>query len=909
MAKTKRKPVEKPKQFCISVKNSDDLEKDRKVIEDAVISLYSNKRWKNPVDPELLSVILDVPGKRVCIELTKKINANYILLEDVHNKLKSKYLKVKGTSIVLGKPHAEVMKHHLEQEKQKVKKGDYWATLSHNGPYFGWIQEPYKPHKAPILYNGKAYKLTPKEEEVANFWAKRQITDETATVSWTTDPVFRKNFFKDFKTYLTKEHRKVFKDFSKLDFSKIRKKILKIKESTTPAQKREKKKYAAEKKYKYGFAKVNGVIEAVSNYNIEPASLFVGRGKNKIRGRIKRHVTPEEVTINIGKEAKVPKPPKGYKWKAVVHDKKARWLMKWNDTLTNSGKYVYMSAEGQFKSASDASKFEKARKLQRYLEKVRRGYTKDINSKNETKRQLGTVLYLIDHYGIRVGGANDEKTADTFGASTLEVGHAEMISPDKVRLNFLGKDSIAFDKTMKLSPQVYKNVKSFLKNKKKKEKMFDLITSTDINLYLKKYDKDLTAKVFRTRIGSHTMYEELKKIKFKKNENMKLKAFDFMKANVRVAKLLNHQKSVAKKSDKVTEKYEKQLRDWKKELKKKKGGKTASLEKRIRDKKMAIEKRKQTKNVAVGTSLQNYIDPRIVVSWAERNDVDINKLYTPTLRRKFKWAIDDTKSSWDYDTSPLSKGYEKLSPFSGEKLEEMKKKRGKRTPKKKVVVEVSSSSSDSDEPIWMKGKVKKTPKARTKKKKVVVEVSSSSSSGDDSSSSSDSDEPILIKRKGKRTPKKKVVVEVSSSSSDSDEPILMKPKVRGYFYDKGHKTIFKKGSLKQKYLDKVDEEKRRTMKDPENDQDSLYEYYEILKSLALPLQGDPDVWRDKKDVILLTDNDNLKNLSDTANHLIKDNHKEKGLHLILVWCKRLKTYNRKLPKIWRKKLGDIAKNI
>jgi hypothetical protein len=32
--------------------------------------------------------------------------------------------------------------------------------------------------------------------------------------------------------------------------------------------------------------------------------------------------------------------------------------MKWKDSLTGSMKYVYMSAEGQFKSASDAEKFE-----------------------------------------------------------------------------------------------------------------------------------------------------------------------------------------------------------------------------------------------------------------------------------------------------------------------------------------------------------------------------------------------------------------------------------------------------------------------------------------------------------------------------------------------------------------------
>ena len=46
------------------------------------------------------------------------------------------------------------------------------------------------------------------------------------------------------------------------------------------------------------------------------------------------------------------------------------------------------------------------------------------------------------------------------------------------------------------------------------------------------------------------------------------------------------------------------------------------------------------KDIALGTSKLNYLDPRISVAWAKKWQVPIEKLYSKTQREKFQWAID-----------------------------------------------------------------------------------------------------------------------------------------------------------------------------------------------------------------------------------------------------------------------------
>jgi len=662
------KPVEKPDKFCMDIKlekGTDYLIKKKEFIKDFVTKLYENEKFgDDKMNPEEINIILDTKGYRVCIAPSRKVNSIYIKFENIHKKITPDMLKI-NSKITLGKPLADILKHHLDEKdkKMKVPTGLKWVTLSHNGPYFTWIMEPYEPYGFTIIYDGKSYELNPQEEEIAVFYAKRIITDETAPESKTTDKLFNKNFWKDFKKYLSVEHTKIFTDFSKFSFGKIVNMLKKMKDETkTDKTKKDKKIKTEEKKAEYGYAIVNGIKEKIGAFIIEPSSIFLGRGKNKISGSIKRNIRPEEVTINVGKSDKQPIPPDGHKWKEVVHDQKAEWIAKWTDPLTDKVKHIYLSAEGQFKSDSDAQKFEKSRKLNRYIDYVRDVYKKYVDSSELEKRQLGTVIYLVDNYGIRIGGENDDSTADTFGASTLLVEHIKLKSSNNVTFEFLGKDSILYKQTINVPDRIFQNLEYFVKGKKKDIKIFDKVSGCDINSYLKTIDKHISAKVFRTRLGSSIMYNGLQKSKIKKNSTESEKIKSFENANILVANVLNHQRSIPKSSEKSIKKIETEIKEFEKELKTSTGKTKETIKNKLENKKELLDSKNNLKSIAISTSRTNYIDPRLVVAWCKKYELDLKKIYTPILQRKFKWAIDTIDSKWDYVTSDMLPGFEHLEP-------------------------------------------------------------------------------------------------------------------------------------------------------------------------------------------------------------------------------------------------------
>ena len=54
----------------------------------------------------------------------------------------------------------------------------------------------------------------------------------------------------------------------------------------------------------------------------------------------------------------------------------------------------------------------------------------------------------------------------------------------------------------------------------------------------------------------------------------------------------------------------------------------------------AIMLQDENKDIALGTSKLNYLDPRISVAWCKKYEVPIEKVYNKTQRQKFMWAVD-----------------------------------------------------------------------------------------------------------------------------------------------------------------------------------------------------------------------------------------------------------------------------
>lgn len=358
-----------------------------------------------------------------------------------------------------------------------------WTTLEHNGVLFPPAYEPL-PKDVKLIYDGTPVNLHVDAEEVATFFGA--MLHSTQNVE---NPTFQKNFFKDFRDVLKEtggakdQNGKPvdIKEFAKLDFTKIFEYYKGLSEAKKARPAAEKKAEKAEKdKFEapYMYCKWDGRKEKVGNFRVEPPGLFRGRGEHPKTGTVKKRVMPEQVTINIGKEAKVPDPPAGHKWKAVQHDNKATWLAMWQENVNGNYKYVMLAANSTVKGQADYKKFEKARELNKHIARIRADYTAELKSEIMAERQRATAMYLIDKFALRAGNEKDtENEAETVGCCSLKFEHVTLREPNTVIFDFLGKDSIRFYNEFTVERQVFKNLKLFKKPPKADgDDIFDRLT-------------------------------------------------------------------------------------------------------------------------------------------------------------------------------------------------------------------------------------------------------------------------------------------------------------------------------------------------------------------------------------------------------------------------------------------------
>ncbi|KAK7243181.1 hypothetical protein RIF29_37970 [Crotalaria pallida] len=536
-----------------------------------------------------------------------------------------------------------------------------WTTLVHSGVIF---PPPYQPHGVKMLYKGKPVILTPEQEEVATMFAVMRDTD------YMHRDKFKENFWNDWRKLLGKNH--VIQSLNDCDFTPIYDWCQSEKEKKKQMSSEEKKALKEEKakqEEKYMWAIVDGVKEKVGNFRVEPPGLFRGRGEHPKMGKLKRRIRPNDITINIGKDAPIPECPiPGERWKDIRHDNTVTWLAFWNDPINPKlFKYVFLAASSSLKGQSDKEKYEKARMLKGYIGNIRAAYTKDFTSKDMTKQQIAVATYLIDKLALRAGNEKDDDEADTVGCCTLKVENVMPEAPNKLQFNFLGKDSIKYENTVEVELPVYNAILKFQKDKKPGDDLFDMLDTSKLNAHLKELMPGLTAKVFRTFNASITLDDMLNKDT--KDGDVAEKIVVYNHANKQVAIICNHQRSVSKshtaQMSKLTEKID-ELQAILKELKtdldrarkgkpplKSSDGKTKrnlnpeALEKKIAQTNTKIEKmhrdmktKEDLKTVALGTSKINYLDPRITVAWCKRHEVPIEKIFNKSLLAKFAWAMD-----------------------------------------------------------------------------------------------------------------------------------------------------------------------------------------------------------------------------------------------------------------------------
>ena len=547
-----------------------------------------------------------------------------------------------------------------------------WKTLQHNGILF---PPAYEKQGVQIRIKGENIDLNLEQEEMIYQWAKKKDT------VYVQDKIFQKNFTADFvKTLPSKFKNTTYED---IDFSQAYRLVDKEKDVKELMSKEEKKALAAKRKElreelkeKFGKALMDGKEVEVANYMAEPPGIFIGRGEHPLRGRWKPRITPKDVTLNLGKDAKVPEG----NWGKIVHDHDSMWLAGWTDYLTQKRKYVWLADTAGLKQDRDREKYEKAVRLAKEIERIKEKIVKDMRNKDPKISRIATACYLIYRTAMRVGDEKDPDEADTVGATTLRKEHIN-ITENTIEFDFLGKDSVRWQETVKAEgddKQFQENLKKLIQNKKPEDEIFHDITSRHVNAYYSSIVKGLTAKVFRTYLATTVVKNYLKDHSNIKSKTPNEKIYHAKLANLEAAIMCNHKRTIPKtyeqalqnkrdtlkkiekekpweksqdtlekventdtKTDAQNKTKEKRIKTLKEQIKKQK----ERQEDRVEKLKLQIDLSEKTKDYNLGTSLRNYIDPRVFKSWTDEVGAEWEKLYTSALQKKFLW-VKNEKVNW-----------------------------------------------------------------------------------------------------------------------------------------------------------------------------------------------------------------------------------------------------------------------
>ncbi len=587
-------------------------------------------------------------------------------------------------------------------------------TLHHNGVI---VPPRYKGRGLSVKIKGQPVRLSDEQEEMAVAWAKKVGTP------YVDDLKFAENFHEDFGKALGLKLIPGDVDFT--DIIRLVQREREEKQNLAPevkkAQAAERKAQRESNKEMYGYATVDGQRMELGNYNVEPNSIFMGRGQHPWRGRWKQGPDYGDIELNLSHDA--PRPPGS--WKATPWEPTTMWIARWTDKLSGKKKYVWPGDASFLKQKKDIEKYDKARALKERLDAVKAHIEGNLTVEDLKRRKVATVCYLIDRLKFRVGDEKDEDDeADTVGASTLRPEHVCFNGDGSVTFNFLGKDSVPMNITANLPPRVVQNLRDFTSGAGK-ESLFEGINSGHVGDFLKEIMEGLSAKVFRTLYATDAVGGKLATETVKPEDPDYVKRQAALRANLEAAIVCNHKRTIPKtwpqslqaKKDRLRQLEEKasvgekamrqRLVDEEKNYREKlveaenrlaeaekregelraqlaeveaSGGddkaprkrlaaareKTKSARERVRKLKNAyvtgsmklrkqLEKRRRrdgeavermrlqveaqeiTRDYNLGTSLKNYVDPRIYYDWGKRVGFDWRSYYPTTLQKKFSW--------------------------------------------------------------------------------------------------------------------------------------------------------------------------------------------------------------------------------------------------------------------------------
>jgi DNA topoisomerase-1 len=163
----------------------------------------------------------------------------------------------------------------------------------------------------------------------------------------------------------------------------------------------------------------------------------------------------------------------------------------------------------RWREVRDANKYERLLKFGCILPKIRKQVEKDLKLAGlGYDKVIATVIALLDSTLIRIGNSQYARENKSFGLTTLRNRHVE-IEGNAIHFSFRGKSGVAHEIKLK-HPKLSRIIRRCLELPGQhlfqyvdQDDQRHVITSSDVNLYLKKHtDEDFTAKDYRTWAGS-----------------------------------------------------------------------------------------------------------------------------------------------------------------------------------------------------------------------------------------------------------------------------------------------------------------------------------------------------------------------------------------------------------------------
>ncbi|KAF5277198.1 hypothetical protein FQR65_LT03904 [Abscondita terminalis] len=478
-------------------------------------------------------------------------------------------------------------------EKRNGKK---WTNLKHNGPFLAPLYERL-PIDVKFYYDGVHIHLSEETEEVAGFYAK-VLTDDLTRKS-----TFKRNFFEDWRKVMSEEEKNIITDLKKCNFMPMHRFFMK--------ERYKKDKYIENT---YGFCEIDGQREKLEQFKVDPPGLSKAYTDCKKIGKLRRRILPEDITINCGKGASVPTPPKGHKWKNIIHNRQLNWFAYWKENVENRTKYMKLHPSSTFRAKEYFIKFETARQLNKYIDEIRAKYTIELGSNNMVICQRAVVLYFMDKLVLIAYDYKNEIGCLSFKISHIKLLKKKCGAENVVSIYLFGTNNLQYRTEMSVEKMVFKKLQLFTKNKKCSDLLFDQLTNSILNEYLEHMMEGLTDQIFKTYNASVLFEEKLDKID-KEKKYVSEKILSYNQAKEEIARLCNYEKKV-----------------------------------------VFSEKRKYCENVM--PELEFYklhcLDPRITVSWCKRNCISIDKVYNTRERDKSVWAMGMAGPHFRF-SNPISK--------------------------------------------------------------------------------------------------------------------------------------------------------------------------------------------------------------------------------------------------------------